>query len=343
MKTSLLDYDLPHDLIAQYPAPARDASRLMVCRRGGGEPVHLAFADFPSLLREGDVLVLNDTLVYPARLTGEVDGGAVEVMLLRKLAPGRFRALARPARRFALGARVTFPGQELHAEVTAVLAGPERVLEFYGEADVDEAIDRIGAVPLPPYIKRPAGPSPEDAERYQTVFARRRGSVAAPTAGLHFTRELLDGVAAAGVTVAEITLHVSYGTFKPVRTEELEQHEVEREEVGISRSAARAVSEAKIEGRRVIAVGTTTVRALESAADAAGMVGPYHGETDLFIYPGYRFRVVDALVTNFHLPRSSLLALVAAFAGVENVRSWYRAAVEQRYRFYSYGDAMFIA
>jgi S-adenosylmethionine:tRNA ribosyltransferase-isomerase len=226
--------------------------------------------------------------------------------------------------------------------VTAVLAGPERVVEFYGEPEIDEVIDRIGAVPLPPYIKRPAGPTAEDAARYQTVFARRRGSVAAPTAGLHFTPQLLERVAAAGVTVVEITLHVSYGTFKPVRTEELEQHEIEREEVAISRSAARAVSEAKIEGRRVIAVGTTTARALESAADDAGMVGPFRGETDLFIYPGYRFKVVDALLTNFHLPRSSLLALVAAFAGLENVRSWYGVAVERRYRFYSYGDAMFI-
>jgi S-adenosylmethionine:tRNA ribosyltransferase-isomerase len=344
MKTILLDYELPRALIAQYPAPDRDGARLLVCRREGGEPVDKSFADLPTLLRSGDCLVLNDTLVYPARLLGrlqEPGEGDVELMLLRKLGPVRYRALARPSRKLGVGARVAFAG-DLRAEVAAVLAGPERVVDFFGVPDVEEAIDHAGVVPLPPYIKRPDGPTAEDVERYQTVFARRRGSVAAPTAALHFTAALLDRVRAAGVEVVEVTLHVSYGTFKPIRTETLEAHEVEREDVSISRSTARAVSAAKLEGRRVVAVGTTVVRALEAAADAAGVVAPFHGETDLFIYPGYRFKVVDALVTNFHLPRSSLLALVAAFAGLDNVRAWYQTAVRGRYRFYSYGDAMFV-
>lgn len=343
MKAELLNYELPHELIAQEPAPVRDASRLMTCRREGGEPAHHVFVDLPGLVREGDVLVLNDSWVYPARLLGTSADAPVELLLLRKLDTGRYRALTRPSRRLGLGARIVFSGEEMHAEVAAVLEGPERVIEFYGEKDVEAAIDRIGAPPLPPYIKRPEGATPADRERYQTVYARRRGSVAAPTAGLHFTPALLDAIRARGAEIAEITLHVSYGTFKPVRAEVLEDHDVEKEEVSISRSAARIISEAHLENRRVIAVGTTTVRALEAAADTAGVVAPFHGETDLFILPGYQFRVVDAIITNFHLPRSSLLALVAAFAGVDNVLEWYRLAVRERYRFYSYGDAMFIS
>ena len=311
----------------------------MVCRREGGEPSHAAFADFPNYLRKGDVLVINDTSVYPARLRGSSDGA--ELLLLRKLAPGRYRALARPAHRAVVGRRFSFGGG-LNAEVVAVLAGPERVVEFYGAEEVEAAVDALGEVPLPPYIKRPGGPTAEDAERYQTVYARYRGSVAAPTAGLHFTRAILGEIRAMGVDVVEITLHVSYGTFKPIRAEAFEEHEMEREEMNINRAAARTVSAAKLEGRRVVAVGTTAVRALETAADDAGVVAPFHGETDLFIYPGYKFKAVDALLTNFHLPRSSLLALVAAFAGVENVLAWYDVAAREGYRFYSYGDAMFV-
>jgi S-adenosylmethionine:tRNA ribosyltransferase-isomerase len=315
----------------------------MVCRREGGEPETREFADFPSLLRAGDVLVVNDTAVYPARLVGQLAGGEGELMLLRNLGPTRYRALARPARRAPVGARFVFAEDGLHAEVVAVLAGPERVVEFYGAEDVEAAVDVVGRVPLPPYIKRPEGPTAEDAERYQTVYGRRRGSVAAPTAGLHFTREVLEQIRARGVDVVEITLHVSYGTFKPLRAEVLEDHEMEREEMNVNRAAARTISAAKLEGRRVIAVGTTAVRALETAADEAGIVAPYRGETGLFIYPGYKFKVVEAVLTNFHLPRSSLLALVAAFAGIENVLQWYGTAVREGYRFYSYGDAMFVA
>jgi S-adenosylmethionine:tRNA ribosyltransferase-isomerase len=342
MKTEIIDYDLPRDLIAQQPAPERDRARLLACRRDGGEPEHRSFAQFPELLKEGDLLVLNDTSVYPARLLGRVGDSDGELLLLRKLAPGRYRVLARPARRADVGARFTFGEDGLHAEVVGVLAGPERVVEFYGADDVEAVVDATGKVPLPPYIKRPDGPTEEDVGRYQTVYARRRGSVAAPTAGLHFTRDILEEIKERGVEVIEITLHVSYGTFKPIRGDSLEEHHVEREEMSISRSAARAISAAKLEHRRVIAVGTTAVRALETAADEAGMVGPSRGETDLYIYPGYKFKVVDALLTNFHLPRSSLLALVAAFGGVENVLGWYGAAVREGYRFYSYGDAMFI-
>ena len=342
MKVEVIDYDLPRHLIAQEPAPERDASRLMVCRREGGAPLHKKFADLADYLRSGDVLVVNDTSVYPARLRGLLDGAEGELLLLRKLAPGRYRALARPARRASVGARFVFAPDDLRAEVVGVLAGPERVVEFYGADDVEAAVDACGTVPLPPYIKRPGGADARDAERYQTVYARRRGSVAAPTAGLHFTRALLERIREMGVDVVEITLHVSYGTFKPIRAEAFEEHEMEKEEASISRSAARAVSAAKLEGRRVVAVGTTSVRAVETAANEAGVVAPFRGETGLFIYPGYRFKAVDALLTNFHLPRSSLLALVAAFAGVGNVREWYREAVAERYRFYSYGDAMFV-
>ncbi|NIT35415.1 MAG: tRNA preQ1(34) S-adenosylmethionine ribosyltransferase-isomerase QueA [candidate division Zixibacteria bacterium] len=340
MKVEIINYNLPRNLIAQRPAAERDRSRLMICRREGGEPSHAAFADFPNYLREGDVLVINDTSVYPARLRGSSDDA--ELLLLRKLAPGRYRALARPAHRAVVGRRFSFGEAGLNAEVVAVLTGPERVVEFYGAEDVEAAIDALGEVPLPPYIKRPVGPTAEDAERYQTVYARHRGSVAAPTAGLHFTRGLLGEIRAMGVDVVEITLHVSYGTFKPIRADAFEEHEMEREEMNVNRAAARTVSTAKLEGRRVVAVGTTAVRALETAADDAGVVAPFRGETDLFIYPGYKFKAVDALLTNFHLPRSSLLALVAAFAGVENVLAWYDAAVREVYRFYSYGDAMFI-
>jgi S-adenosylmethionine:tRNA ribosyltransferase-isomerase len=315
---------------------------LMVCRRDGGAPSHQTFADFPGFLRAGDVLVLNDTAVYPARLRGVLEGAEAELLLLKKLAPGRYRALARPARRATVGARFSFGRDGLSAEVVGALAGPERVVEFFGVDDLEAALDAVGSVPLPPYIKRPAGPDARDVERYQTVYAKRRGSAAAPTAGLHFTREMLDGIGAAGVDVVSITLHISYGTFKPIRSESFEEHEMEREEVSVNRAAARAISAAKLEGRRVVAVGTTAVRALETAADDSGVVAPFRGETALFIYPGYKFKVVDALLTNFHLPRSSLLALVAAFAGVENVLAWYGAAVDEGYRFYSYGDAMFI-
>jgi S-adenosylmethionine:tRNA ribosyltransferase-isomerase len=342
MKTAIINYDLPRQLIAQEPAPERDASRFMACRRDGGAPSHGTFADFPGLLRAGDVLVINDTSVYPARLLGSLDGAEAELLLLKKLAPGRYRALARPARRAGVGARFAFGGDGLVAEVVGVLAGPERVVEFFGVDAVEAAVDAAGSVPLPPYIKRPVGTTARDAERYQTVYARRRGSVAAPTAGLHFTPALLEQIRAAGVDVVEITLHISYGTFKPIRAEAFEEHEMEREELNVNRPAARAISAAKLEGRRVVAVGTTAVRTLEAAGDDSGVVAPFRGETDLFIYPGYRFKVVDALLTNFHLPRSSLLALVAAFAGVENVLGWYAAAVEEGYRFYSYGDAMFI-
>ncbi len=343
MKVDLLDYRLPRELIAQRPPTERDGGRLMLCRRQGGAPRAGTLADFArEALRPGDVLVLNDTAVFPARLLGRSNGADVELLLLKNLGAGRYRVLARPARRLAVGERVTFPEDDLHAEVVGALAGPERVVEFYGVDDFDAAVDRVGVVPLPPYIKRPAGPTAEDKERYQTVFARRRGSAAAPTAGLHFTERLLEDIRAAGVEIATVTLHVSYGTFKPVREAELEEHLMEREEMSISRSAARVVSAAKLEGRRVVAVGTTTVRALETAAAEGGVVVPFRGETELFIYPGRRFQVVDALLTNFHLPRSSLLALVAAFAGVENVLGWYEAAVRERYRFYSYGDAMFI-
>lgn len=343
MKASLFDYELPRKLIAQRPAVTRDASRLMVCDKDTGAAEDRVFSDFPEFLKSGDVLVINDSLVYPARLIGEREtGGFAEIMLLRELGDGKFRALVRPGKKLGLGARVSFPGSEMTAEVSAMLERGERVVELFGVTDVKAEIDTIGTVPLPPYIHRDNPPDEYDRKRYQTVYARRRGAVAAPTAGLHFTEPLLDDIKAKGVEVVEITLHVSYGTFKPIMTETLEEHELETEEVNISRSAARMVSGARLDGRRIIAVGTTVVRALETAAAADGVLAPYRGETDLFIYPGYKFRAVDALLTNFHLPKSSLLALVCAFAGTNKVLGWYERAVEKGYRFYSYGDAMFV-
>lgn len=316
---------------------------MMVCDKDTGAAEDRVFSEFPDLLEPGGVLVINDSLVYPARLLGEREtGGRAEVMLLRDLGDGKYRALVRPGRKLGVGARVTFPGSELQAEITGALEYGERVVELFGVADLKEEIDALGTMPLPPYIHRDGPPDELDRKRYQTVYARRRGSVAAPTAGLHFTEPLVDRVKEKGVEVVEITLHVSYGTFKPVMSEMLEEHELEPEEVNISRSAARVISGAKLEQRRVVAVGTTVVRALETAAAADGVVGPFRGDTDLFIYPGYKFRAVDALLTNFHLPKSSLLALVCAFAGTNKTLGWYERAAEKGYRFYSYGDAMFI-
>jgi len=343
MKTTDLSYHLPRDLIAQRPAETRDASRLLVCNRERGAVEHHIFADIVEYLKPGDLLVINDTKVYPARLVGErAGGGAAEIMLLRPLENGRFRALVRPGKILQLGAVVSFPCSELRAEVISVLERGERVVELFGVEDITAEIDRVGRTPLPPYVRREDEPSAEDGERYQTVYARHRGAVAAPTAGLHFTDALLKSIKANGVEVAALTLHVGFGTFSPISSEAVEDHIMEREEFSLAKGTARAINEAKVEGRRVIAVGTTVVRSLESAAASKGVVRSAKGATELFITPGYQFKIVDALITNFHLPRSSLLALVCAFAGYDNVMRWYREAVEREYRFYSFGDAMYI-
>lgn len=366
------DYILPEELIAQEPAARRDHSRLLVVGRAARSLTDSVFTQLPEFLRPGDVLALNNTRVFPARLIGRrlrttprgeiIRGGRVQIFLVSRKEPMVWEALVRPGRALLPGARVEFARGKLLAEVVEWREGGRRVVRFEADEDFDSIVDRIGRTPLPPYIRREEEDR-LDAERYQTVFASERGAVAAPTAGLHFTAELLDRIRALGVEVAEITLHVGYGTFQPVRVERVEDHKVEPEAYTISQESAACLNRALGEGRRIIAVGTTTARALESAArrngraenipdgppssEASGSKSPAaiaHGSatTDLFIHPGFEFRALGGLITNFHLPRSSLLMLVAAFAGRELVLDAYRHAVARGYRFYSYGDAMLI-
>jgi len=343
------DFDLPVDLIAQEPAVERTGARLLHLDRSTGSIAHSTIGELPGLLQPGDVVVVNNTRVFPARLLGRrtPSGGAVECLLIGRLdtlSPGHWEALVHPGQKLKPGAQVVFEGvRPLHAEILERRFFGRRVVRLWTDdgSSVDEAIDAIGHVPLPPYIKR--GDTLSDRDRYQTVFARSRGSVAAPTAGLHFTGPLLEALAARGVLVAEITLHVGYGTFQPVRVDRVEDHRVEPERYAIDDRAASLINHALAEGRRVIAVGTTTTRTLEAVARAHhGRIVAGEAVTDLFIYPGFEFRVIRGLLTNFHLPRSSLLMLVAAFAGSDRVRHAYAAAIEARYRFYSYGDAMLI-
>ncbi|MBI3625455.1 MAG: tRNA preQ1(34) S-adenosylmethionine ribosyltransferase-isomerase QueA [Candidatus Rokubacteria bacterium] len=344
MDPSLFDYHLPPERIAQYPAEQRDASRLLVGDRAGGRWEDRVFGELPDLLRGGDLLVVNDSRVIPARLLGhlEREGAQVELLFLRAIGPSRWEALARPGKRCRPGAVVRFGDGEAGARVVAPAAPGRRIVETQGGGSVRELLERYGVPPLPPYIARHQKPGQEDWERYQTVYAAHEGSVAAPTAGLHFTQALLHRLRIRGVEVRTLTLHVGAGTFRPIRSARVEAHRMEAEQVLISAEVADAVNQAKAEGRRVIAVGTTTCRALEAAADERGTVRPMSGPTDLFIYPGYRFKVIDALLTNFHLPRSSLLLLVCAFAGREFILGAYGRAVDAGYRFYSYGDAMLI-
>jgi S-adenosylmethionine:tRNA ribosyltransferase-isomerase len=337
------DYLLPSSLIAQEPLPQRDASRLLVLDRRTGGTAHRGFADLPALLAAGDLLVVNRSRVIPARLLGQrARGGQAEVLLVRDRGDGRWEAMVRPGRHLRPGQRVTVDDDlSVVVESEALDAsGLRRVRLLSKRREVEAAIERCGRTPLPPYIRRADRPS--DRERYQTVYARERGSVAAPTAGLHFTAALLERLAAAGVARAEVVLHVGPGTFQPVKAARVEDHRVAAEPYEVPAETAAAIERTRARGARVVAVGTTTVRALESAASAEGRVEAGAGETELMIAPGHRFRVVDALLTNFHLPRSSLLLLVAAFAGRDAVLRAYGEAVRERYRFYSYGDAMLI-
>ena len=341
------DYDLPADLIAQQPPAARDGARLFHLDRRSGRDGHGRVTDLPELLDPGDLLVVNDTRVYPARLLGRRDpsGGTVECLLLSRQDGDCWEALLHPGQKMREGARAAFEGGgfRLRLEVLARHFHGRRTVRLTadGGRDVDAAVDAIGHVPLPPYIKRPD--KRDDRGRYQTVYARARGSVAAPTAGLHFTAGLLEALDARGVERTAITLHVGYGTFQPIRGDHVEQHSLAAEPYEITDETARAVNRALDAGRRVVAVGTTTTRVLESAA-AGGRrrIEPGSGSTGLYIAPGFEFRVVGALLTNFHLPRSSLLVLVSTFAGRERVLAAYAEAVARRYRFYSYGDAMLI-
>jgi len=344
MDVSLFDYELPADRIAQEPAEPRDASKLLVLdrARAGWEDAH--FSDLPRWLRAGDCVIVNESRVIPARLLGTLDssGRSVELLMLRALDGVRWEALVRPGKRCSPGARVTLASGAAHATVLDRRGQGARVVEIDAPWPVVELLERHGLPPLPPYIERHEAPKPEDRERYQTVYATVRGSVAAPTAGLHFTPALLERLAGTGVELHRLTLHVGPGTFRPMKVSRVEEHRLEAEIAEVPAVTAEAVNRAKAEGRRVIAVGTTTTRTLEWSADASGRVHGRRGEADLFIQPGYRFRVIDALVTNFHLPRSTLLLLASAFAGRELVLRAYAHAIASGYRFYSYGDAMLL-
>lgn len=340
VKVAEFDYSLPEELIAQVPVEPRDSSRLLVMRRDSGDTEHTVFREIPRYLREGDLLVLNNTRVIRARLLGHKEtGGSVEVFLLRRLEGDLWEVLVRPGKRLRPGARVSFAGGELQAIVEDVTGFGGRTVRLIARnGDVRSAIERTGHVPLPPYIHRGI----EDPGRYQTVYASEEGSVAAPTAGLHFTTGLLDRVRSSGISTVFLTLHVGLGTFRPVQVEDVEEHEMHAEYYSIGDEATRAINETRSRGGRVVAVGTTAVRTLETAAGADGLVSAGSGWTRMFIYPGYRFKVISGLVTNFHLPRSTLLMLVCAFGGTGNVLRAYAEAVRMRYRFYSFGDAMLV-
>jgi S-adenosylmethionine:tRNA ribosyltransferase-isomerase len=343
MQISDFDYELPEDLIAQLPLAERDRSRMLLVDRATQSWRDSSFNTLPENLTEKDVLILNNTRVFPARLRGRrPTGGSIELLLLREVEDNLWEALTRPGRRLRTGAEIEFEDARLRAKVLASHENGLRTIRFQSDEPLAEVIDRIGEPPLPPYIKRQSGEARADQERYQTIYANQRGSIAAPTAGLHFTPSVLKAVQERGVRVVELTLHVGYGTFEPVRVENIFEHRVAAEWFSISEEAAAHINQAHNAGGRVVAVGTTTARALESAAGATGQVQAQSGFAALTIFPGYNFQVVDALLTNFHLPRSSLLVLACAFAGREFMLGAYRHAMAERYRVYSYGDCMLI-
>ena len=340
MKTSDFAYDLPQELIAQDPLSDRSASRLMVLGRKDGSIRHKSFKDVTEYLRAGDCLVINDTKVIPARLYGhrEGTGALVEILLLRRLGEKEWECLVKPGKKARPGMRLIFGDGLLTGEVTGLLEEGNRKICFSYEGIFEEILDRLGEMPLPPYITHKLS----DPNRYQTVYARHEGSAAAPTAGLHFTRELLEKIKDMGVDIVRVTLHVGLGTFRPVKVEDVESHHMHSEYYVIEPEAADRINAAKQRGSRVIAVGTTSCRTLESAAGLSGRVKAGSGWTDIFIYPGYEFRILDGLITNFHLPESTLLMLVSAFAGKEHVMAAYHEAIREGYRFFSFGDAMLI-
>ena len=345
LKTADFYYDLPEELIAQHPMAQRDASRLMVLDRDEGTLSHRHFSDIVEYLNEGDVLVINDSKVIPARLYGHVEGrpeAAMELLLLRQRALDTWETLVKPGKRARKGARLVFGDGILTATVTEVQEDGNRQIVFDYDrekyANVYEILHQIGLMPLPPYITERLA----DNSRYQTVYAREEGSAAAPTAGLHFTPELLDRLRAKGVAIAPVMLHVGLGTFRPVKVDRLDEHVMHTEYISVSEESARLINERRAAGGRVVAVGTTSCRTLESAADEEGIVHPVCGDTGIFIYPGYRFKAVDALITNFHLPESTLVMLVSAFYNREAVLGAYETAVREKYRFFSFGDAMLI-
>ena len=340
MKTSDFYFDLPEELIAQTPLERRDASRLLCLDKTSGAMEHRVFSELPELLRPGDCLVMNDSRVLPARLLGAREtGGAAELLLLRDLGAGKWECLARPGKKLRPGAKVHFGEGELEAEILETTEGGNRIVQFKFQGIFLEVLERLGKMPLPPYIKTEL----EDGERYQTVYSKELGSAAAPTAGLHFTKELLGKIADMGVRECFVTLHVGLGTFRPVKAEDIEEHEMHSEFCIMPEDTARIITETKRNGGRVVCVGTTSCRTVESFANEDGTMDAKSGWTNIFIYPGYGFKCLDALITNFHLPESTLIMLVSALAGREHVLAAYKEAVARRYRFFSFGDAMFIS
>ncbi len=339
MKKSDFYFELPEELIAQTPIEQRDHSRLLHLDKNSGETEDLHFYELTKFFKPGDCLVLNNSRVLPARLLGtRSTGGSVELVLLRDLGEGRWECLSRPGRKTKPGTELEFGEGQLKATVESVAEGGNRIVKFHYDGIFMEVLEKLGKMPLPPYIKAEL----QDSERYQTVYSKELGSAAAPTAGLHFTKELLSKIEEMGVKVCYVTLHVGLGTFRPVKEDEIEDHEMHSEFCIVPEETAEIITETKKNGGRVIAVGTTSCRTLESFAEEDGTMKPKSGWTNIFIYPGYKFKCIDALVTNFHLPESTLIMLVSAFAGRDNVLNAYKHAVEERYRFFSFGDAMII-
>ena len=340
LKTSDYYFDLPEELIAQDPLENRDASRLLTLNRQTGETQHHTFRDLLEFLQPGETLVLNNTRVIPARLLGsrKETGGAVEILLLKRRENDVWETLVRPGKKMRPGTEVTFGDGSLTAKVLEVVEDGNRLVQFHYDGIFEEVLDRLGEMPLPPYITHKL----KDRERYQTVYAKFEGSAAAPTAGLHFTKELLEEIREKSVNIAYVTLHVGLGTFRPVKVDDVTQHHMHTEWYNVPEETAELINRTHGEGRRVICVGTTSCRTIESAADENGIVHAGADETSIFIYPGYKFKAMDALITNFHLPESTLVMLVSAFAGREHVLKAYEEAVRERYRFFSFGDAMYI-
>ena len=340
MKLKDFWYDLPNELIAQNPSERRDMSRLLVLNKDTGNMEHKHFKDMIDYLNAGDCLVLNNTRVIPARLIGEKEatGGKIEFVLLKRLEGDVWEVILKPGRKAKPGSRFVFGNGLIKAEILALGEEGNRIVRFEYEGIFEEVLDQVGMVPLPPYITATLA----DKERYQTIYSKIKGSAAAPTAGLHFTRELLDDLKEKGIEIVEVTLHVGLGTFRPVKIENILEHHMHKESWSISEESCNTINRARNSGKKVIAVGTTSVRVLETASNDQGLVKPGSGDTDIFIYPGYQFKAVDALITNFHLPESTLIMLVSAFAGKESVMHAYHKAIDLEYRFFSFGDAMFI-
>ncbi|MGG7143371.1 tRNA preQ1(34) S-adenosylmethionine ribosyltransferase-isomerase QueA [Clostridium nigeriense] len=340
MRVSDFDFDLPEELIAQHPLEKRDTSRLMVLDKKTGSIEHRHFHDVMEYLNEGDTLVLNNTRVMPARLIGEKEGtgGKIEFLLLKRLEGDKWECLAKPGKRAKIGQSFIFGEGKLKCKVVDIIEEGNRIIEFSYDGIFEQVLDELGEMPLPPYITEKL----EDKERYQTVYSKEKGSAAAPTAGLHFTNDLLEEIKAKGVNIAYLTLHVGLGTFRPVKVEDINEHIMHSEYYHLDKENADLINETKKRGNKVIAVGTTSTRTLETIGDENGYVREQSGWTDIFIYPGYKYKVIDELITNFHLPESTLIMLVSALAGKENVMNAYDIAVKEKYRFFSFGDSMII-